>query len=113
MTRFHGEVGFATSVEERPGYHKEVIQEFSYFGDLVRDTRRFERPDKVNADISIENVVKIVADDTLLRNFSTIRYVKWAGVAWVVTSVEVSHPRLVLRMGGVYNGETPPVAPDP
>ena len=113
MSRFHGEVGFATSVEERPGYHRDVIQEFSYFGDVVKDTRSFERSEKVNPDISIGNTVKIVADDTLLRNFATIRYVKWAGVKWAVTSVEVAHPRLVLRLGGVYNGQTTEVASNP
>jgi hypothetical protein len=33
-----------------------------------------------------------------------MRYVEWLGTLWVVTNVEVQSPRLLLTLGGVYNG---------
>jgi hypothetical protein len=36
-----------------------------------------------------------------------MRYVEWAGVRWTVQDVEVQRPRLLLRLGEVYNGKSP------
>ena len=36
-----------------------------------------------------------------------MRYVHWMGALWEVNSVEVLNPRLILTIGGVYNGPTP------
>ena len=55
----------------------------------------------------------IVADAYANDHFFAIRYVEWAGVLWTISSVEVQSPRLLLRLGEVYNGPTPAVAPTP
>ena len=110
MTRFYGEVGYSLgTVELRPGVSEEGIREQKLYGDVIRDTRRLEG-DKVNPDISTGNSISVMADAYFRENFHRIRYVKWAGVNWQVTEVEVQHPRLLLRLGGVYNGRTPPAA---
>lgn len=107
MARFRGEVGYGTSVEETPGVWVEKIKEFPYRGDIIRAVSNNDSSQKVNVDISVSNSIRIVADQYAIDNFQKIKYVKWAGVLWTVTSVEVQRPRLILSLGSVYNGPTP------
>lgn len=106
MARFHGRVGYGTSVETSPGVWEDVITEYRYFGDVVRNTLRFREGESINNDLSVSNSVSIVADAYANEHFFAIRYVEWAGALWNVSNVEVQSPRLVLRLGGVYNGPT-------
>lgn len=109
MARFHGEVGYGESVEYPPdsGVWVPKIIEFPYTGDVVRNTRNMEAGDKVNSDISLSNSISVVADQYAYEHFHEIKYVRWSGVLWTVTSVEVRRPRLILSIGPVYNGLTP------
>lgn len=112
MTRFHGEVGYGESVEVSAGVYDDVITERVYSGDVVRNTRRLLEGQKVNDDLSVSNSISIVADAYALQHFYKMRYVKWQGVRWKVTEVEEQRPRMLLRLGGVYNGPQPaPVTP--
>lgn len=106
MAKFFGVVGYAQSVEVRPGVWKDVITEREYYGDEVRPTRRLDEVEKVNFDISTNTSLSIMADAYANEHFFAIRYVKWVGVRWTVTSVDPMRPRLLLRLGGVYNGPT-------
>lgn len=107
MAKFFGKVGYGETVEVKPGVWKDEITEVSYFGDVVRNTRQLESGDKVNNDLTVQNSISIVADAYANEHFFAIRYVVWAGARWLVTDVEVQSPRLLLRLGGVYNGPTP------
>jgi hypothetical protein len=110
MARFAGNVGFAVSTEVRPGYFDDVITERSYFGDVRRAARQAVAVEKLNDDLVVENTVEIVADSYASDNIFAIRYVEWAGTRWKVSNAEIQHPRLLLRLGGVYNGPTPDVS---
>lgn len=109
MARFHGVVGYGTSVENpaNSGIWVDSITEISYFGDVVRNTRRLQSGEVLNDDLSVNNSISIVADEYAINHFFDIRYVRWAGVLWTVTNVEVQSPRLILSLGSVYNGPTP------
>jgi hypothetical protein len=109
MARFHGEVGYGKSVEDPPasGIWVDGIIERQYQGDVVRNSRTLESGEKVNDDLTIGNSISIVADDYAIKHFYLIKYVRWSGVLWTVRTVEVQHPRLILTLGGVYNGPTP------
>jgi len=109
MARFYGEVGYADTVENpaNSGIWTDIITEYSYFGDVVQNTKKLDSSDKVNNDISVNNTISIIADEYALQHFFKIRYVQWAGVLWTVTDVAVDSPRLTLRLGSVYNGPTP------
>lgn len=106
MARFFGEVGYGETVETSPGVYEDVITEFPYFGDVIRNTRRLDNGAKINDDLSVGNSISIVADAHANTHFFAIRYIKWAGVLWKVSEVDVQSPRLILRLGGVYNGPT-------
>lgn len=107
MTRYSGKVGYGASVETAPGVLKDQITEVSYFGDVIRNSLRSREGESVNNDLSVSNSIGIVADEYAQGHFFNIRYVEWAGTLWTVTEVELQHPRLILRLGGVYNGPRP------
>jgi hypothetical protein len=107
--RFHGTVGYATSVETSPGVWQDNITEKIVYGDVIRQARRLEAPPMVpptaNSNISLENSFSILADSDLIENFTTLRYVQWEGDYWRITNVEVRRPRLILTIGGIWDGD--------
>lgn len=107
MAKFYGKIGYGESVETAPGVYEDVITEFNYYGDVIRNTRQLQTGENLNSDISVNNSISIVADAYANEHFFAIRYIEWMGALWSVTDVEVKSPRLILRMGGVYNGHTP------
>jgi hypothetical protein len=113
MARFFGRIGYGETVETAPGVWADQIVEYSYYGDIVRNARNLKEGENLNADLSVQNSITIVADQYANEHFFSIRYVEWAGTLWTVSSVEVQSPRLLLRLGEVYNGPTPAVAPTP
>ena len=113
MAKFFGAVGYGVTTEVADGVWEDTITEKSYFGEVIRNTRRLQDGEKVNDDLSVNNSISIVADAYASEHFFAIRYVEWAGTLWKVSDVEVQRPRLLLRLGGVYNGPkvSPPVTP--
>jgi hypothetical protein len=109
MARFFGEVGYGNSIESPSdsGVWIDTISEAQYYGDVIRNTRKMEPGESLNDDITVGNSISIVADDFAIEHFFKIKYVRWAGVLWTVTNVEVRTPRLILSLGSVYNGPTP------
>lgn len=108
MAKFFGEVGYGQTVETVPGVWEDVITERKVYGDVLRNTRRLVSGEKINNDLTVGNSISIMADAYANTHFFAIRYVRWAGVNWTVTDVEVQRPRLILQLGEVYNGLTPP-----
>jgi hypothetical protein len=109
--RFHDVIGIGASVETAPGVWDDVIVERKFRGDVVRNTRKYSEGESVNDNLSVGNSVTVVSDEYLMGHIADMRYVKVAGSLWRITDVEIERPRLILRLGGVYNGPTAP-APD-
>lgn len=106
MARYHGKIGYAETVETSPDVWEATIIEREYYGDVIRNTRRWENGESLNDNLTISNTISIVADDYAYGHFAFIRYIEWLGNRWKVSSVEVQRPRLILQIGGVYNGDT-------
>jgi hypothetical protein len=104
MARFHGKIGYAQTTETAPGVHEEVMVERVYSGDTLSDRRFLRAGDQVNPGVSLGNSISIVADAFAFEQYFAIRYVEWAGAKWTVQDVEVQRPRLLLRLGEVFNG---------
>lgn len=102
--RFFGVVGYGVEEESVGGVWVKRITEKRYYGDVLKNTRRLQDGEKVNSDISVGHSISIVADAYANNNFHNIKFVFWNGVAWTVPEVTVERPRLILRLGGVYNG---------
>ncbi len=110
MAKFYGVIGFGISVPSKssPDVWIREIVEREYYGDFVRNTRKLQTSEHLNDDISVSNELSILADPYANENFHNILYVSYMGTMWKVTSVEVRYPRLILTIGGVYNGQTGP-----
>ena len=105
MAKFYGPVGYAKMVEIRPGVFKEQITEVEYFGDVLRNSRSLQSSENLNDNINIANKISIIADPFANENFHAMRYVVYMGTKWKIKDVEVEFPRLILTIGGVYNGK--------
>lgn len=104
MAKFYGKVGYGISKETAPGVWVDEIVERPYYGELVRNTRKMQMSNKVIDDINIANEISILADPFARDNFQYMRYVEFMGVKWKVTTIDVQFPRLILSIGGLYNG---------
>lgn len=104
MNKYYGQIGFSTTVSNVPGVWDEEIVERSYYGDINRNFNRFSNTDKVNGDINISNVISVVADPYAYENFNHMKYITFMNNKWKINSVEVQFPRLIIEVGGLYNG---------
>ena len=104
MEKLSGKIGYGVDVETAPGVWEDTIVERSYFGDVVKNTRKLQEGEGLNNDLTVGNSISIVADAYANEHFFAIRYVEWSGALWTVSDVEVQRPRLLLRLGRVYNG---------
>lgn len=105
MAKFYGVIGYSEeTIQISPGVWDDVIVERKYYGDLIREVMDARLSDEVLPDISISNSFSIIADAYAYEHFFAMKYIKWAGVYWTIRQVEVRSPRLLLRVGGVYNG---------
>ena len=104
MAKFYGKIGYIETKEIEPGIWDEQLTEHSYYGDLIRNTSRFQPSGGINDDINISNSISIIADPYANQNFQHMRYVEFMGAKWKITNVDVQYPRIILTVGGVYNG---------
>lgn len=104
MAKFFGKIGFIETSETSKGVWEDLPVERDYYGDILRNYKRFDNTDHLNDDLSLNNTFSIVADAYANEKFFAIRYIRWMGSCWKVTGVEVQPPRLILTVGGVYNG---------
>lgn len=105
MAKFHGKLGYGITGETKPGVWVDQIIEKDVVGDFIKNTRQLENSGGVNDNININNSISIVADPYVTENFHLIKYVKFMGTAWKVRAAEVQYPRIILTLGGEYNGE--------
>lgn len=105
MAKFCGYIGFVKSTLVRPGVMKNVAIERKYRGDIRGITHKWEPNDHLNDDLGLDNTLSIVADSYITENLYAIRYVKMMGAAWRITRVREQYPRLILTIGGIYNGQ--------
>lgn len=105
MAKFYGKVGYSIPYEAAPDVWRENVVEHTYYGDVTRNYLRTQESQNGTIDnVSISNQISIVADPFAMDHFGNIKYVKWMNQKWKVTGVEVAYPRLLLTIGGVWNG---------
>lgn len=104
MNKWYGKVGYVETVEIEPGVWEEQETVRSYYGDRIRRSSKFQTSSGVNDNRDIYVELSIMADSYADLHFSSIRYVEFGGVNWKVNTVEPRRPRLILGLGGEYNG---------
>lgn len=107
MAKFYGAIGYGVTEDNGNGVWEQKVTERFYYGDVIRNTRKWEKGEHLNDNLNVKNAISIVADAYAYEHFFAMRYVAWMGTKWKVDSVEVERPRLILEIGGVYNGPEP------
>ena len=106
MARYYGIIGYAEQIETSPGVWDDSVSERVYSGDVIRNSSRWSaNQSSINDNLDISNQLSIVADPFAEMNFHKIKYAEFMGAKWKVINVEVQRPRLILTLGGEYNGE--------
>lgn len=95
MAKWFGVIGFAETVETKPGVWEEKIIEREYYGDLIKHGRRLQSADKINDDITISNEISIVSDPYSAEHIYAMQYLTFMGSKWKISNVDVQIPRLI------------------
>lgn len=108
--RFYNAIGIGGTVEVAQGVWDDLIVERLYRGTVIRNARKYSEGESVNDNLSVSNSISVVSDTYLIDHLFDLRYIRWSGTLWKISDIEIERPRLILRLGGVYNG---PKAPTP
>lgn len=113
MAKFYGKIGFVESKDQGDGIWILDVTEREYVGDVIKNTRRWDvSSEKINDNLNLNNSISIISDDFAIEKASFIKYVEWMGSCWDISSIEMQRPRLILTIGGVYNGPRPDEEPE-
>lgn len=107
MAKFYGIIGYSSTEEAEetsPGVWKDKFIERPYTGDVIKNTRRWNSGENVNPDMAVSETISIVADGFVLENLYSMKYVKWHGATLAIVSVEIERPRVIVEIGGLFNG---------
>lgn len=102
--KWYGTIGFEVTEETKPGVWTPAKTEKKYYGNLERIMTFSQTANQVNDNININNTLSIVADPYANDYYFAMKYAVVRGTKWKITNVEVKYPRLILTLGGVYNG---------
>lgn len=105
MARWYGKVGYSELVETSPGVWTPQDTVREYYGDVIRNTTRWAvNSDSTNDDLTVNSQISIVADPFATDKFHSMKWIEFMGAKWKVNSVDPQPPRLLLTLGGVWNG---------
>lgn len=62
MSKWFGNIGYATTTQTEPGVWEKVIEEKGYYGDITNNRFLHQNSGEVNDNITLSNVVSIIAD---------------------------------------------------
>lgn len=104
MTKYKGLIGFVSNEEIEPGIWEDVVTEKKYRGEILKNNQHFAVANTTSGELKITNQFSIVGNSYAFDHVSDIRYLEWRGNRWVVDTVDIEYPRLVITIGGLYNG---------
>lgn len=105
MAKYFGTIGFVETEETTPGVWEPKVTKRKYYGNVVDQSRRRDTPSNINDDLTINVQISIVADPYALNHFYSMEFIEFSGSYWKVVNITPQYPRLILTLGGVYNGK--------
>ena len=104
MAKYSGTIGYEVMTFDGIDSHDIETVERHVKGDLLQNHSKWDTAEKINDDINISNRISIIADPYAMQNFHLMKYATFMGSKWKIVSVDVAYPRLILSLGGVWNG---------
>lgn len=107
MGKFHGVIGYSVPIQTEAGVFRTDVQivERNVYGDELQASSKWVEGRNVNDDLKVNTKISIIADAYAMQHFSQIKYCVWMGIKWKVIEIQPKRPRLILTLGGEYNGE--------
>lgn len=104
MAKYAGNMGFVVETEVSPGVWSatEIIRKVR--GDIIGAGHSYDGGNRINDNITLQHRISVVGDSYLLDHFHELRWVEVRGIKWEVSGVSFSRPRLVITLGGIFNG---------
>lgn len=115
MAKFYGIIGYSSEEEAEetsPGVWNDKFVERPYTGDVIENKRQWRSGENVNPDLEVSETISIIADGFVLENLYSMKYVKWHGATLAIVSAVIERPRVILSIGGLFNGREAEPAPD-
>lgn len=115
MAKFVGRLGIVKSQVEKmidgvpSGIFEDQVEDYLIAGDILQNSYRNDGGDKVNGEITLQHRFSIFAPASMLEAINqpnTALYLKVFGAYWKVTQFQFAPPRLILSVGGKYDGKT-------
>ena len=78
MAKFYGKIGYIQTVESEPGYWEEKAIEREYYGDITRNSSRYQQDGHINENIVINRITgdpvkeDLIAPTWLLKKFCVL-----------------------------------------
>ena len=104
--KYYGMIGFSETVQVDLDDWETRINEYPYAGDINRVSTSWKASEHMNENLTISMEISFIGDTHALENYANIRYATWRGTKWRVINITESHPRIVLTLGGEYNGDS-------
>lgn len=106
--KYKGKLGFVKTEEDVnfPGKYVQVATERTYMGDVINTpvAKWSSSSESSNDTITIRHTLSIVLDSFVLENLEYLKYAFVLGKKWKIESIKVERPRMILELGGIYNG---------
>ena len=104
MAKFYGAIGYIVQVKTGPGVWEDKEVEKIYRGDVILNQQRWQKSEEISDNFNLDNSISILADEFAYDNIGYIKYIVYRGKKWCVQSLSINRPRIVLQIGGLYNG---------
>lgn len=104
MSKFTGLVGYVTQEELVPGVWSPVDKAVMMKGDIIRLSSSVQNGDKINSDVTLNHRVSLLGDAYAFNNYFNLKWIQLDGRKLEVSSVELQRPRLIVTVGGLWNG---------
>jgi hypothetical protein len=104
MARTYATVAFTEQVESSPGVWKNKITTRHYAGKIVRDQDYIQDSQISFDNIKNGNSLSLIYDQYMIDHSFDILYAMWNNIKFSITSITIEKPRMILQLGGVYNG---------
>ena len=99
-----GKIGFLVT-ENSNGIWSEHVIEKPFTGEIIKNSIQVESSNSVNDNLNLNNQISVIANKFVYDNFQYMKYDEVFGAMWKIKSAELQYPRLLLSIGGIWNGE--------
>lgn len=103
--KWYGKIGYALTEDNGDGVWTPTMSWRQYYGDVQRFSRHVDGGSNINDNLNISNTISILADPYALENLGYMKCIEWMGNLWEISAIDISYPRMILTIGGVYNGD--------